>query len=509
MSETTTFYSSWLGNGSFGANSVRLREIEPVVFKPTDISGCALWLDATDNDAVIYNNLLQVSAWKNKGYLGGQFDASGAGLVEYGAAQQNGFNTVTFQSGGYLTGTYNLDFQARSIFVVVKPVTVTDNSAVSILTADTTNLQELFFLKSSTWLWFLGKHPSVIPEEAFESATNYTGYANLATFVLADYTDYNWTGINGTYIAPIYNTVANFATGSATYFLGNYANGAPIDAQYDVCEIIIYNNALLEVDRVAVETYLLRRWNLQEPPPPPFVPTDISGLYLWMDGNNLSTLTLAGSNVSSWSNQGLAGSTLDADSNTVYAVTGSNGNGMVEFPSEATLLGYMQFPYMTRTAFVAFENLTSLDTITYPYENLFDTGTLGGRQLGFNYDSNTTTYFMQLCQQGYNCPASGALPTPLSTGGVNLGIWGVDSNTYLSSICYFNGGSNLNTDSNGPNLFNTSSINYYIGSPVTDSPSFRIGEILEYDSLLDISQISTVANYLVTKWAISSFTPVV
>jgi hypothetical protein len=268
---------------------------------------------------------------------------------------------------------------------------------------------------------------------------------------------------------------------------------------------------LNEPQRINVEQYLIRKWKLVDPPPPPpapFVPTDISGLYLWMDAANAGSFSLSGSNITSWSNLGLAGASFDAGCNTASRTTDKDGYSWVDMPSQTTLEGYMAFPYYSRTAFVAFKNTTPLDTITYPYENLMSTDVGSGRQLGLAYDSNTSNYSMALCQQGQNCPAAGTIPV-VGTGDINLAIWGVLSNTASSNTCYWNGGSNVNTSTDIGNLFNTNPIPYYIGSPVTDSPSFSLGEILEYDTLLSPSQISTVANYLVTKWAISSFTSIV
>ena len=110
MSEITDFYLSWQGSSGFGTSGIRIRDQEPVVFKPTDISGCVMWLDANDNDTVNYNDLLQVTSWENKGTLGGQFDLSG-GIIGYGQATQNGLNTVSFNSNAFMSGQFQFDFQ--------------------------------------------------------------------------------------------------------------------------------------------------------------------------------------------------------------------------------------------------------------------------------------------------------------------------------------------------------------------------------------------------------------
>ena len=504
MSEITNFYVSWLGNASFGANSVKVKDPEPLIFRPTDISGCVMWLDANDNSTVIYNDVFQVTQWNNKGTLGGGFDLSGAGLVEYGTSTVNGLNVVSFKPYGFMTGTYAFNFQARSVFLVTKPKTFPTATTISIFSSDTNGCQETFFAKNGTWVWFEGKHPSPIPTTAFETATDYTGYANLASFVLNTDVSGNWTGINGSYIAPIYEAgAAGYTTTSATYFLGNFFGGSAINADVDFCEIIMYNNAVSNVEREEIEAYLRAKWALLDPVPV-FSPTDIAGLQIWMDANNTSTITTSGSNILTWSNLGAVSNVFSNDSNSAAYIQDSNGMNVVAMPSATSLTTYAQLPYYTRTSFAVFETVSNLSTLTYPYQNIWACETSGGLQLGVSYDSNTARSYMQMCQQGLNCPVVGEIILPI--GGYNLAIWGTDSNTTASTIAYFNGGSNINTGTDLGNLFNTAPISFGMGSPVNDSPAYRVGEIIEYDSLLTTSNISTVANYLVTKWAISSFT---
>jgi len=236
-----------------------------------------------------------------------------------------------------------------------------------------------------------------------------------------------------------------------------------------------------------------------------FVPTDISGLYVWLDAANATSVTtdLSG-NISSWSNLGSVATAFAPGSNLVSYATAPNGSNIASFPGGATLESYFQLPYLTRTCFVVFENASDLTSISYPYVNLMNTSASGGRQVGVSYDSVSRAYYTSMCQQGFNCPAAGPISN-VEVGGLNLAIWGVDSNTYTSSFAYYNSFSNVNTSTDVPNLFNTNPIPYYIGSPVSGSPDFRVAEVIEYDSLLDSGQISTVTNYLVRKWTISAF----
>lgn len=508
MSQITDFYTSWLGNASFGGNSIRLRGLEPVVIRPTDISDCVWWFDGNDNDSVVYNELLLVSAWKNKGTLGGQFDISG-GVVEYGQTLVNGLNTLTFNENAYMSRNYALDFQPRSFFVVVKQTTVLGGQPNPIITSDTSGGAELFTQPNGTEVYFLGKHPSPFPELAAESSTVYTGNPVQLTFINATDLSDNIIAVNGTTLPLIYAAVASgYETSSISYFLGNYASGSPTPTTQEICEIILYGRALSIPDQQNIEKYLRIKWGIVEPtptPPAPFIPTDIAGLYVWMDANNQSTITTdLSNNVLSWSNLGLASNVFSNDSNYAKYAQDSNSNYFVAMPTETTLATYTQLPYLTRTNFVVFENVSDLTTLTYPYENLFVANASAGVQMGVSYDSNTTKTFMAMCQSGINCPVGASISLPV--GGYNLMIMASDSNTTANTLAYWNGGSNINTSTDLGNLFNTNPIPYVMGSPVFDSPSYRVGEILEYDSFLTTSNISTVANYLVTKWAISSFT---
>ena len=510
MSEITDFYLSWNSASAFGASGVRLRDQEPTIFKPTDISGCALWLNAANNFAVVYNDVLVVTSWSNEGYLGGQFDLSGNSLVLYGDTLVNGFNTVTFQSNAYMVGNFAFNFQAKSLFFVTKENTnLGSNTANPWLSSDTSNGLEVFSLANGVQTYFIGKHPSPIPEIAFETSNLYIGTPTMVEFINGSNTLDNWAGVNGVQYPLIYSVAAsNYNTSNIPYYLGGYFGGSPVPADQNICEIIMYDTALSEPQRINVENYLRTKWALQEPPPPPpapFAPTDISGLAVWLDANNAGTFTFGSSNdISSWSNQGSAGGVFSSNVGTALLVADSNSNTVVSMDSNVMISTYVSLPYYSRSMFIVFESRNDFTGSTYPYMNLFNGDATNAEQTGITYDSNTALYNMTMCQRGTNCPIIAPFSN-LQQGKYNLGIWIVDSNSSSSTVAYFNGGSNINTSTDLGNIFNTSPIPIDIGVPVSDSPAFNLGEIIEYDSALNAGQISTVANYLVTKWAISSF----
>ena len=516
MSEYTDFYPTWLGTSMFGSAGVKIREIVPISFQPTDISGCALWLDADDNIAVSTNSFNIVQSWANKGYVGGQFDLSGTEAILYGSTLINGLNAVSFTSNSFMSGTFSFPFDARSIFFVARENGVPANTANPWFSSDTNGGVETFSFHNGTTTYFIGKHPSPYPELAFEATKDYVGTAVLTEFINSASNVDNWGGINGTEYPLIYSANASgYNQSSITYFLGGYFGGSTIASSQDFCEAIMYNTSLQPEDRQRVEQYLINRWAITEPPAPPvppstitFSPLDISGCAIWLDANQGVTLDLSG-NVGSWANLGFVSTTYDQEVGIVSVNVDKNGMSTIQFDGNTTLSNYSQLPYVSRTIFTVFENLSLLDTISYPYINLMNTSVETGRQVGVAYDSNTSNYFWSICQQGQNCPVSAQLPVPLGTGDRNLGIAVILSNSAPSTLGFFNGGSNINTSTDIGNLFSTNPIPYQIGSPVSGSPDFRMAEYIEYNSYLDNVQISTVADYLVNKWAISSFNTLV
>ena len=267
--------------------------------------------------------------------------------------------------------------------------------------------------------------------------------------------------------------------------------------------MITYDTALSATDIGRVQEYLTAKWAISDPPTPvppvptPFEPTDISGLQVWLDGSNAGSLFLSGSDILSWTNVGSAGdSFLQSNGIATYS------NNYAEFNTGVTLdVSGLSLPYYSRTAFGVFDCKSDLSTIAYPFVNIQGTNTSQGRQFGVSWDSNTSNYLFQICQQGINCPVSAPFNSlPI---GFNLVCGVVDSNDANNNAGYVNNSSNLNVSTDLGNLFETSSIPYYIGSTDSNSPAFLLAEFIEYDSVLSASNISTVTSYLSDKWGLN------
>ncbi len=507
MSQSADFYSSWLGSSAFGGAGVRIRDQEPIIFQPTDISGLALWMDGNDNDTVTYNELLLVSAWKNKGYLGGQFDLSG-GVIEYGQVLVNSLNTVTFRENSFMTATYSLNFQGRSVFFVTKENTnLGDGIPNPWIASDTIGGMETFSLRNAgTFTYFLGKHPSPIPELAFDTTTDYLGVPTLVEFINSSNAPDNWIGINGTKYPSTYDAAAaGYNTGSILYYLGGYFGGTAIPSNQDICEVLVYNTALNDPDRQNVEKYLRKKWNLAEPPPPPpepFSPKDIAGLNIWFDATEASSIVIDGmSNIASWSNLGSAGGEAVQNNGYARVIQDVGGKDNVQFLGSDLLMSNVALPYYSRTQFVVFKSITDMQYASYPYLN-FITGQDGGAMgSGVNWESGTGDFQYSLCQNGISCPVQGSVPTnPLSN--ATLVMFLLDSTDSIYSILSVNNGSNINIAGGGDEFLQTSTSFLLNNAAGGIGQGQNLCEIIEYNSVLSSSNVSTVTAYLSQKWSL-------
>ena len=512
MSQITDFYPSWQGCAAFGNNTTRLRSDIPIIFRPTDLSGCAMWLDANDANTVTFNELLQVSSWSNKGYLGGQFDISGTSIVEFGSAQINGLNTVSFTENAYMVGTFALNFQARSVFFVAREKVTPLSVANPWLSSDASNGMETFSLRNGVTTYFIGKHPSPIPTLAFETTTDYIQSPLLVEFLNDTDLSGNWFGLNGIQYPAIYEVVASgYNTGSIVYYLGGYFSGTTVASSQDMAEVIIYNRALEESERQTVEAYLLAKWAIPEPPPPPpgpapFNPTDISGLQIWLDPNQPLTVQTVGSTVFTFTNVGATAFDLlsNQGETLLFQDPVANFKNVLSFSNTADLYTEVALNYQDRTQFMVFRTFDDFSTLAYPFLNFWNTGTNSGMQTGIAYDSNIPMHFMAMCQQGQNCPVGAPIGATLSTGVYHLAVFKNVALDYTQNAGYFDGGSNINTSTDVGNLFIRTSIPYTFGWSNTNAPTQNIAEMLEYDKPLTLQQISTVSSYLATKYALSS-----
>ena len=326
-------------------------------FLPTSITGCALWLDASDTTTISQNSSSSVLQWRDKSGngLSAVYDSvTGYTLPTY--VSNGATKYVSLQSGQGLyipIFSYNT---AWSVFSCMSNVTLGNRWYISPYPDVQVVMMGMYEGTSKIW-------PALLPN----GTTDITGSH-------IEYTSAQNTNGTGSYlyyrdgsIQSSNNTTNNVA--STTVRLGIGGNGGSsndVGGTYYPFEIIIFNQYLGDTDRQTVEGYLAQKWGLTSSLPPghpgltktiyrsdytkqnimtaipyyaAFSPRQISGCALWLDAADASTVTLTTTTAftETFSNVGVP-------TTSVY-----NANGVATGTSYAYLANNAAFsPYLTQ-----------------------------------------------------------------------------------------------------------------------------------------------------------------
>ena len=229
------------------------------VFNPLQLSGCQLWLDGADPNALYSDSggttLASVGGtigyWKDKSTTGRHYtQATAANRPSYSSS-----GTITFSGSAQLTNTSTWTTGVNyAIFVVVKPLTST-----------------------ATWRTLLRGATTDHPVLVQAGTTNLGYFANGST----GFNQFGTLTLDGTQVAILHVNITSTrvytaalngtltmssaaSTGGADtqpfYFLGTVNSSQPWG---DIKEVIIYQATLDRQERQRVEGYLAWKWKLQ------------------------------------------------------------------------------------------------------------------------------------------------------------------------------------------------------------------------------------------------------
>jgi hypothetical protein len=286
------------------------RALSPV-FTPTQIPGCAFWIDAADAASMTVSGS-NVTQWRDK---------SGNGHIGTAVASPvlttvDGVPAVTFNgSSQYIDfGTAgSLGSNQFHIFTVSKFNTTADGSILARV-ANADQYYRYTMLRAGGVMYL-----------ATQADTG--GYGSNASFSDTTTTrrllSFSWdrstiTGRqNGTVVGT--GSYANTATYTSSFKLlvaayNNSSGGTPpSDGFYmngSINEILFYFGPLTSSQRQRIEGYLAEKWGLRgglggtlhphRYSAPDILPTQISGCVLWLDAADSATFTLSGSDVTQW-----------------------------------------------------------------------------------------------------------------------------------------------------------------------------------------------------------------
>jgi hypothetical protein len=264
-------------------------------FKPTDLSGLKVWLDASQ---LALAHGAAVSSWPNL--------AGAPNPTVFGSPaptfQANALNTklpvvrITGAQGRFrFTGTgvdkdYTLAFVARRWSFRAGRVITCPAATANILYGFWSTRSDCAYVEG--WL---------TPDDVVTSTTGWKLYSGDATSTVG---------------ARLFVDGKLLRSGAATPAKGfggtlniSGSDDAPSteDADCEIAELIVYNRKLSDAERQQVEAYLRVKWGA----PTLFKPTDLgSNLVAWFDGSDAASVTRVGDKVSQWINKGVGAMTL-------------------------------------------------------------------------------------------------------------------------------------------------------------------------------------------------------
>ncbi len=360
--------SSLPASHSFKANPTTMR-----IFQPIDISNCILWLDGADSSQVGVTGA-NVTAWNDKSGLGNNLTTISATRPTY-SPTTGGITFIsqnlTFIRGALSGGPY-LASNGASTFIVCS-VTLNANAQYNprLLIFGTNGTSSTYFAPQTNFLQ--DQNTGTTPKFLMyaNTSTNPTGLANnVQTYIPTTFSTMgiyeNLSSYSGTTLTA--NTFLNgntstfssrtftwtvsspYVTSMAYVCLGNYTNGTAVAGDCfsgDIYEVIVYPRVLTTSERLQIEGYLAAKWKLSSllpttnpyrllrclPSTPLFVPSFLTGLQLWLDAGDSSSVTynISTNVVSAWADK--SPNALSFTPNAGTSITYSNRR--INYPGDA------------------------------------------------------------------------------------------------------------------------------------------------------------------------------
>ena len=456
-----------------------------IPYNPNQIPGLQMWLDGQDpfNTGIAPAASATVGTWVDKSGNGN--NATGIANPTYlsgGGVSLNG-------STQYFTTNYTNAPTNETAFMVIKYASSTGTNPII---STTNNVGGRSIYNSST----------AMTMQVYGNPTVFTGTATFTagTTFIYDYA-YSSTNLssffNGTADATVANPPTFYGAGATNIGYVTYPLPAQSFTNASIYEIIIFNTVLTASQRQVIEGYLAWKWNLQSSlpiahpyyysspavayPSAPFVPRQIQGLQMWLDGsdpNGTGTQPSAGAAVATWvdkSGQGFSGTGVAGP--TYVSGGGVSLNGSTQYYTTT----YTANP-TTETAFVVFK---SLNTSVFP---IADNNVAGSRRVVYN---NTLSLQAN--------PSTNRLTGFISIANIQT----------IYDYTYTSGGTSTSFVNGTQDVTNATSL-AFSGAGVTwigyaNAGAYMNGtiyEILIYNTILTLQERQAVEGYLAWKWGL-------
>jgi hypothetical protein len=485
-------------------------------FLPADVSGgTALWLDAADATTMTLSGT-NVTQWRDKSG-NGNATTTATGPPTITSSSLNGLSGINLSaSPARCFRMQPLTNPANQTTLTAFMVMVTSNSSggnnrwlsvskVSDGTANTdySTVPSFIFcrngLSQEMIVWRNNSNSGGLP------ITYNQPFAMSCVF-------------DGTTARPFMNGTAQttFAS-SGTFGFDRLAIGQNSGNGGEFCdglvyEVILYYTDLTTAQRQQVEGYLARKWGLQGslptthpyyrvlPSTPLFSPPQLSGLVLWMDPTDSTTLTLSGSSVIQWRDKSASGATFTTvNANPTYTASLINGLPGLDLTNASA--------FISSTT----QNLTSSLTLAMILVVKSGIGawgsffTHGNRDLDFAMERNSISTGTTLQFQTANDNSGANITFTTDQVSLYLGTMTTGTSRFFSR---FGGGTTTTATGTNSSTITTGLQTIRIGrSDVGENCNSFIGEIVYYNRVLTTLERQELEGYLAWKWGLQASLP--
>lgn len=505
------------------------RPAPPVMraFLPADVSGgTALWLDAADATTMTLSGT-NVTQWRDK---------SGNGLV----ATSVGNNAAVLSGTSILfTGTHG---SSSTRF------TIPDTASLRLTTPFT-----IYMVYSATALTPTGDNDraSMILLSKFTDGGSYPGWAYRArtynpSAVVFTAQFFNSAANQGDVIVTSSNvvdgtrkivglnqrttsTMFTFVNGSAdltitpmappigttdTFMIGARNLGNPTLAPFNgsVNEIVIMTGSVSRAQCQQLEGYFAWKWGLGTslptthpyyrvlPSTPLFSPPQLSGLVLWMDPTDSTTLTLSGSSVTQWRDKSASGATFTTvNANPTYTASLINGLPGLDLTNASA---FISSTTQTLTSSLTLAMILVVKSGIGAWGNFF---MHGGRNDDIALERNSISTGTTLQFQTANDNSGANLTFTTDQVALYLGTMTTGTSRFFSR---FGGGTTTTATGTNSSTITTGLQTIRIGrSDVGENCNSFIGEIVYYNRVLTTTERQDLEGYLAWKWGLQASLP--
>ena len=214
------------------------------IWSPTNISGCKLWLDASQLYNFTFTNDDKINTWIDRSGNNNTATVNNPDVSDFYTG-----NSAIFNGNNYFTTPYVSSTSTETFFIVI---TFYDNLINSCIIDTTQNNREYSFLNGESKLISQG------------NITRASGTNTLTTNVkyLLSYS------YNSSNISLYYNGILDSTTSGSFSFTNNnttiIGTNGPLQKYLNatINEILIYNSVLTTTQRQIVEGYLGWKWNI-------------------------------------------------------------------------------------------------------------------------------------------------------------------------------------------------------------------------------------------------------